>query len=223
MENSATMCGKQKEPESDCTELRALLLFLLLWQAMFKVADRAIVLLLKFFKLFLSGIGKMMQAEVLITLPRSSQKHCSWFEKILAFRRTVLLKMQFALSVKLSIILMNVFAKGQMVRLYQQNAVMWVIHATHTEPERRPCGSILMKAMRSRAGKTFLYPKQVYCFKNVTDSLEDLINKTNFMENCEKWRNSSTQLPDNVLGDCFEGRVWKELQYVDGALSCYIK
>ena len=38
MENSATMCGKQKEPESDCTELRALLLFLLLWQAMFKVA-----------------------------------------------------------------------------------------------------------------------------------------------------------------------------------------
>lgn len=50
-------CGKQKEPGSDCTELRALLLFLLLWQAMFKVADRAIVLLLKFFKLFLSGIG----------------------------------------------------------------------------------------------------------------------------------------------------------------------
>lgn len=31
--------------------------------------------------------------------------------------------MQFALSVKLSIILMNVFAKGQMVRLYQQNDV----------------------------------------------------------------------------------------------------
>ena len=70
-------CGKQKEPRSDCTELRALLLFLLLWQAMFKVADRAIVLLLKFFKPFLSGIGKMMQAEVLITLPRSSQKYCS--------------------------------------------------------------------------------------------------------------------------------------------------
>ena len=68
-----------------------------------------------------------------------------------------------------------------------------------------------------------MYPKQVYSFKKVTDSLKDLINKTNFMENCEKWRNSSTQLPDNVLGDCFEGRVWKELQYVDGALSCYIK
>ena len=48
MEDGATMCGKQKEPESDFTELRALLLFLLLRQAMFKVADRAIVLLLRF-------------------------------------------------------------------------------------------------------------------------------------------------------------------------------
>ena len=70
MEDSATMCGKQKEPESDFTELRALLLFLLLRQAMFKVADRAIVLLLRFFKLFLSGIGKMMHAEVLINFAK---------------------------------------------------------------------------------------------------------------------------------------------------------
>ena len=51
MENNATMCGKQKELESDCTDLRALLLFLLLWKAMFKVADRAIVL-----KVFQAGL-----------------------------------------------------------------------------------------------------------------------------------------------------------------------
>lgn len=84
------------------------------------------------------------------------------------------------------------------------------------QAQRRPCGSVLMKVMRSRVGETFLYPRQVYCFKKVTDSLQDLINKPNFMENYEKWRNCSTQLSDNVLGDCFEGRVWKEFQYVDG-------
>ena len=70
MNDSATMCGKQKEPESDFTELKALLIFLLLRQAMFKVGDRAMVLLLKFFKLFLSGIGKMMHAEVLINFAK---------------------------------------------------------------------------------------------------------------------------------------------------------
>ena len=43
------------------------------------------------------------------------------------------------------------------------------------QARRRPCGSVLMKVMRSRAGKTFLYPRQVYCFKKVTDSLQDLM------------------------------------------------
>ena len=61
-----------------------------------------------------------------------------------------------------------------------------------------------------------MYPKQVYCFKKVTDSLKDLMNKPNFMENCEKWRNRPTQLLHNVLGDCFEVRVWKKFQYVEG-------
>ena len=73
-----------------------------------------------------------------------------------------------------------------------------------------------MKTMRSRAGKSFLYPKEVYCFRHLTDSSQDLINKPGFLEHCEKWRSRSTQLPDNVLGDCFEGRVWKEFQLVDG-------
>ena len=173
-------------------------------------------LFLKFFKLVLSGIGKMMQVEVLINFAKIIPETLYVIPKNLVLQNDSFIKYAVFLKCKTLYNFDDVFVKGQMVRLYQQNAVMWVIHATHTKPERRPCGSLLMKTMRSRAGKTFLYPKQVYCFKNVTDSLEDLINKTNFMENCEKWRNSSTQLPDNVLGDCFEGRVWKELQYVDG-------
>ena len=36
------------------------------------------------------------------------------------------------------------------------------------------------------------------------------------MDNCEKWRNRFNELPDNILGDCFEGRIWTEFQYVDG-------
>ena len=70
--------------------------------------------------------------------------------------------------------------------------------------------------MRSKSGRIFLYPKQVYCFKKVTSSLEDLINKPNFMDNCEKSRNRFNELPDNILGDCFKGRIWREFQYADG-------
>ena len=62
VEDTEGFHSDQNKSKGDCTELRTLLLFLLLWQAMFKVADRAIVLLLKFFKLFLTGIGKIIQA-----------------------------------------------------------------------------------------------------------------------------------------------------------------
>ena len=68
MENSATMCGKQKEPGSDCTEPRASRLFLLLWQAMFKVADRAIVL--KVFQAVLIWYWWDVQVELLINFAK---------------------------------------------------------------------------------------------------------------------------------------------------------
>ena len=209
-------CGKQKEPGSDCTELRALLLFLLLWQAMIKVADRAIVLLLKFFKLFLSGIGKMMQAEVLINFAKIIPETLYMIKKNLGLQKDSFIKNAVCLKCK------TLYNFDECVCQRPNGEVVsakcsHVSYPRHPhQARRRPCGSVLMKVMRSRAGKTFLYPRQVYCFKKVTDSLQDLINKPNFMENCEKWRNCSTQLSDNVLGDCFEGRVWKEFQYVDG-------
>lgn len=36
------------------------------------------------------------------------------------------------------------------------------------------------------------------------------------MDNCEKWRICFNELFDNIFGDCFEGRIWREFQYVDG-------
>ena len=220
MENSATMCGKQKEPESDCTELRALLLFLLLWQAMFKVAGRAIVLLSKFLKLFLSGISKMMQAEVLINFAKIIPETLYMIRKNLGLQKDSFIKNAVCLKCK------TLYNFDECVCQRPNGEVVsakcsHVSYPRHPhQARRRPCGSVLMKVMRSRAGKTFLYPRQVYCFKKVTDSLQDLINKPNFMENCEKWRNCSTQLSNNVLGDCFEGRVSVCGQR---ALSCHTK
>ena len=93
-------CGKQKEPGSDCTELKALLLFLLLWQAMFKVADRAVVLLLKFFKLFLSGIGKMMQAEILINIAKIVPETLYMIRKNLGLQKDSFIKNAVCLKCK---------------------------------------------------------------------------------------------------------------------------
>ncbi|XP_067023429.1 uncharacterized protein [Acropora muricata] len=184
--------------------------------AMFKVADRAIVLLLKFLKLFLAAIAKMMQSEVLLNFANIIPQTLYFIEKNLCLHKDNFIK--YAVCPKCK-------------TLYKfDDCIQWrpngeevskkcrhVNYPHHPHKTRRkPCGTVLMKTMRSKSGRTFLYPKQVYCFKKVTSSLEDLINKPNFMDNCEKWRNRFNELPDNILGDCFEGRIWREFQYVDG-------
>lgn len=199
------MWNEQMEEKVNCSELRSLLLFLLLWQAMFKVADRAIGLLLKFLKLFLPAIGKMMQSEVLLNFANIIPQTLYFIEKNLCLHKDNFIK--YAVCPKCK-------------TLYKfDDCIQWrpngeevskkcrhVNYPHHPHKTRRkPCGTVLMKTMRSKSGRTFLYPKQVYCFKKVTSSLEDLINKPNFMDNCEKWRNRFNELPDNILGDCFEG------------------
>lgn len=193
-----------------------LLLFLFLWQSVFKVADRAILVLLKFFKLFLHAVGRVLKAEVLINFAKIIPETLYLIEKNLGLQKDSFTK--YAVCPKCK----TLYNFEDCIRR-RPNGEAVSAKCSHVEfprhpqrARRRPCGTVLMKTMRSRTGKPFLYPKQVYCFRKLTDSLQDLINKPDFMENCERWRSRSTQLPENVLGDCFEGRVWKEFQYVDG-------
>ena len=72
-----------------------------------------------------------------------------------------------------------------------------------------------MNQKRSRSGNNYFYPKKMYCYKKITESLQDLIKRPNFQSDCELWRNRSN-LNTDILGDVYEGRIWKELQNVDG-------
>ena len=151
---------------------------------MFKVAGRAIVLLLKFLKLFLSGIGKMMQAEVLINFAKIIPETLFMIRKNLGLQKNSFIKNAVCFKCKT----LSNFDECVCQRPNGEVVSAKCSHVSYPhhphQAQRRPCGSVLMKVMRSRAGKTFLYPRQVYCFKKVTDSLQDLINRPNFMENC---------------------------------------
>ena len=71
-----------------------------------------------------------------------------------------------------------------------------------------------MKQMRSKNGSSFLYPKRLYCFKNLSDSLRAHITRPGFLEKCESWR--KRDLTGNSMGDVFKGRVWKDFLDSDG-------
>ena len=71
-----------------------------------------------------------------------------------------------------------------------------------------------MKNMRSKNGSLFLHPKNLYCFKKLSDSLRSLLTRPGFLENCESWRKRKPTA--DSMADVFDGKVWKEFLDSDG-------
>ena len=79
----------------------------------------------------------------------------------------------------------------------------------HSQRSRRTqFGAFLMKNMRSKNGSLFLHPKNLYCFKKLSDSLRSLLTRPGFLENCESWRKRKPT--GDSMADVFDGKVWKE-------------
>ena len=51
---------------------------------------------------------------------------------------------------------------------------------------RHGCGQSLMK-IKSSKGKQSLYPRLIYCYKSVIASLQEMVSKPGFIDECELW------------------------------------
>ena len=147
----------------------------------------------------------MLQAE---TLPRSIQNHCTWLRRILGFKRTAS-NMQLVLNAKLYITLTNAFITNQMVKLCRPSAVMLIFLISQRKQVDEHVEWSFWKPWGQEL-ENYSCILNKYTASKKLDSLQDL------MTNPERDLDCSAQLPENVLGECFEGRVWKEFQYVDG-------
>ena len=79
---------------------------------------------------------------------------------------------------------------------------------------RRPCETVLLKTVRTSAGTTFLYPRNLFCYKELTGSLYDFVSRPDFIDQCELWRNR--QVAIGVYSDVYDGKVWEEFQVHEG-------
>ena len=79
---------------------------------------------------------------------------------------------------------------------------------------RKPCGNKLLSEVELSNGSKRFYPRKVYCYRSLKESLAGLLEKDGKLEACERWRQRS--LPDDVLGDVYDGNIWKEFQSVNG-------
>lgn len=73
---------------------------------------------------------------------------------------------------------------------------------------RKPCGEMLMKKVTLQSGKEVFYPRKIFCYKNVIQSLKCLLDQGDLQELSEHWRKRS--IPEGFLTDITDGRIWKE-------------
>lgn len=196
------------------SESRSLLMFFLLWQSLYKVSDKGILLLLKFLKGMLQYIAELCEFEALKEFAKCIPETMYMVYKTLWFEKDDFEKYAVCPKCKSLYLLKDCVIKkpnGDIASL-KCNYVRYPLHPHRTR--RQPCGTTLLKTKRSSNGSVYLYPKQMYCYKKVIESIQDLLHKKNFINDCEKWRDRN--LPDSTLGDVYEGQVWKDFQTVNG-------
>ena len=69
---------------------------------------------------------------------------------------------------------------------------------------RTPCGHNLLKEVITLSGKKY-YPLKSYCYYPLVRSLTNVLNQADLLEH---WR--SRNIPNNVLADVYDGKVWRE-------------
>lgn len=152
------------------SESKVLVLFLFLWQTLYKVSDNGMLILLQFLRLFITMIGNVAKVESVVkfaqSLPRTLYMAKSYiglgqdeFEKFVACPKCCTLYKTEECTVRKT--------NGRVVSK-KCHSVRFPNHPQRNR--RKQCGALLMKQMRSKNGSTFLYPKRLYCFKKLSDS-----------------------------------------------------
>ncbi len=193
--------------------LRLYTFFLFMFQTLFRVSDTAMNVLLKFLSMFFLSVGRRVSslpANFTSALPdslysarkfSSSNRDqfnryvcCPTCHSIYSFQDCV---------IKL--------ANGQM----ESKTCSFIRFPTHPQRQHRaPCGTPLLKKVKTKTGKLSLYPRLVYCYKSITESLQEMLERPDFLHKCELWR-SEERDPD-VFTDVYDGEMWKEFLQPDG-------
>ena len=77
------------------------------------------------------------------------------------------------------------------------------IHIQFPNHPRTECNTLLMKTVHLRSGKTILYPLKVYSYSGLKSTLQNLLMRPSFVNNCEHWKSMPAS---NILSDIYDGK-----------------
>ena len=183
--------------------VRAMLLFLMIWQFLYNVSDAGVSVLIVFLyqvlKLFHSVAGNNITANWLLHYPNSLYR----------VREMVLgNKIKFTTYV----VCPKCHSLYDLENCTENNSPKKCQHIAFpnhpTASFCTPCESPLLRKISSQQGKERFLPYKVYSYQSLKDAITRLLRQKGFLESCEQWRQRSSM--PNYLGDVYDGCVWND-------------
>ncbi len=99
----------------------------------------------------------------------------------------------------------------------------YVEFQNHPLPSKRaPCGETLLNKIKIGTNFKFI-PRKTYMYYSIIESLKSMAIKKGFLEKCNLWRTRSEHFSLKMMGDIYDGRLWKDMMYINDTFPCYTK
>ena len=213
-DNPSEVGHTQQSYDKEHRLVRTYLRFLFLWQALFRVSDVGISMLLSLITMFISIFGKAFGLPSVAKLTEILPKSLFSAQKLLgqdsdSFDKLVCCpKCSSLYTTEECIVTKSGGSKESAPCKFRK----FPQHRHHIH--RSPCGTQLMKWVRSPAGTTYLYPRQLYCCQSIISILKERLLSTNFVNACESWRCRKTT--PGLYKDIYDGKVWQDFMTING-------
>ena len=184
-----------------------LVYFLLMFQTLFRLSDNAMSVLFTFFRLFLKHLGRITKNTIILSIFEWIPQNIRRARSFVSSKRDSFKK--YACCPKCSSIY-SLDKKPSEDTLH----CSFIRFPSHPQRQhRQACGSKMYKEVKLSNGKVIYRPLLIYCYKSIKDSLQEMLNRPQFLDLCEAWRSASN---DDKYCDVYDGKVWKDFMNYEG-------
>ena len=199
--------------ESKLKILRFIVTFLLSWQAIFRIPNVAVNLLFKFVSIVLFKLSDLTQFNELVEIAN-------------AFPDTLSKALNFQSISRDDFERLIVCSVCHSTYKYDQclskdplrtniSVCSYVQFPRHPQQRMRlPCGSPLLKTVKTSSRKTISQPIKVFCCRSLVNHIKEIVRRPAVFDLLSHWKNRA--VPHGTMCDIYDGMVWKSFLNYDG-------
>ena len=95
--------------------------------------------------------------------------------------------------------------------IYENLSIKYCRHNLFpANPNDPSCGSLLLKTVKTKQ-ETKSIPMKSYLYHPLKSSISMLLQKEGYIDLLQHWQKRSQIIPDDWMGDIYDGDIWKEL------------